>query len=236
MNLSERIDKILEHFNISAYKLAKNIGTSEAIISNIRSGKTKPSYDFIEKLLNKYEVLDAGWLITGDGKMIKSQDEQTNKNNYYSVKQITKNDVLKDHQQIPLYNIHAQAGIVSIISNSPGKDTIPMDYIRIPNLPKCDGAIPMTGDSMYPLLKAGDILIFKEVNDPGNIIYGEMYILAIAHNGDDFLLTKYIQKSGKNGWISLISENKHHQPVDFPLKSVRALAHIKATVRINTAI
>ena len=44
---------------------------------------------------------------------------------------------------------------------------------------KCDGAIHIVGDSMYPLLKAGDIVFYKEMSiDLQYIFYGEMYLLS----------------------------------------------------------
>lgn len=45
----------------------------------------------------------------------------------------------------------------------------PIDYIHIPNLPRCDGAIYVVGDSMYPLLKSGDIVLYKQVSGIENI-------------------------------------------------------------------
>lgn len=65
-----RFDQLIDYLNITPYKLAKEISTSEAIISNIRAGKTKPSYDFLQKLLNKYKVINANWLIVGIGDML----------------------------------------------------------------------------------------------------------------------------------------------------------------------
>ena len=138
-------------------------------------------------------------------------------------------------QTVPFYNIYATAGIVELMTEeNRGKHT-PIDHIRIPNLPKCDGALPITGDSMYPLLKSGDIALYKEVHDYENIIWGEMYLIAIIHNGDEFFFAKYLQKSEKDGWIRLVSQNPHHQVKEFPLSSVKALALIKASIRINNA-
>lgn len=69
--IKDRINNIIEYLGITPYKLAKEIYTSEAVISNVRSGKTSPSFDLLQKILNKYEVLDANWLITGSGAMLK---------------------------------------------------------------------------------------------------------------------------------------------------------------------
>lgn len=46
--------------------------------------------------------------------------------------------------------------------------------IIIPRMPDCDGAISVTGDSMYPLLKSGDIVAYKEVQDIQNIHFGDI--------------------------------------------------------------
>lgn len=72
MGFLERFEKIIE-FAGSAYKLSKNIGTSQSVISNIRKGKTKPSFDILKKILLKYEAVDMNWLLTGNGEMNKKE-------------------------------------------------------------------------------------------------------------------------------------------------------------------
>lgn len=64
---SVRFQELLDGLNISAYKLAKEIGTSDAVVSNVRTGKSNPSFEFLEKLLNKYEAINANWLICERG-------------------------------------------------------------------------------------------------------------------------------------------------------------------------
>ena len=111
----------------------------------------------------------------------------------------------------------------------------PMDYLSIPNLPKCDGAVFVTGDSMYPLLKSGDIVIYKEVsNIEEGIFWGEMYLVSIDLDGEEYISVKYIQKSEvDDNHIKLVSQNSHHQPKDVRKDRIRALAMVKASVRIN---
>ena len=71
---TERFDEMLDFIGITAYKLAKEIGSSDAVISSIRSGKTKPSFEFLSKLLSKYEVININYLITGTGKIAPKND------------------------------------------------------------------------------------------------------------------------------------------------------------------
>ena len=53
--------------------------------------------------------------------------------------------------------------------------------------------------------------------------------------GEEYLTVKYINQSERGcEWIKLVSYNQHHQPKDFPLSSVRALALVKLSIRMNT--
>jgi len=67
--MKDRILKFLNNKQLSATKLADNIGVQRSSISHILSGRNKPSFDFIEKILVSYPELNAQWLITGKGEM-----------------------------------------------------------------------------------------------------------------------------------------------------------------------
>ncbi len=185
----------------------------------------------IELLYAKCEDIDGNFLLTGEGSVTKKVVSEAN--GIYPLK----TDTLINSQEIPLYNVEASAGIVGLF-NSHNDKVQPVDYISIPNLPKCDGALYVSGDSMYPLLKSGDIVMYKEINDIiNNIFWGEMYLVSIDVDGEEYVSIKWIQKSDKGeDYIRLVSENRHHQPKDIPLGKVRAMAFIKASIRINSMI
>src|SRR5690606_22881805 len=132
--------------------------------------------------------LNPTWLLIGKGEM---EVEEMN----HSVKVLSlKTDTAVEHQKIPLYDLEASAGFVSLFQNF--STTVPIDYISIPKAPKCDGAIYVTGDSMYPLLKSGDMVVYKRIqNSIDNIFWGEMYIVSLDLDGDDFTSVKWVQKS-----------------------------------------
>ncbi|MGC9375930.1 MAG: helix-turn-helix domain-containing protein [Bacteroidales bacterium] len=67
--MKERILALLKDKQISATKLAEMIDVQRSSISHILSGRNKPSFDFIEKILTAYPDLNAQWLITGKGEM-----------------------------------------------------------------------------------------------------------------------------------------------------------------------
>jgi phage repressor protein C with HTH and peptisase S24 domain len=137
-----------------------------------------------------------------------------------------------EYQEIALYDIRAAANLKTLFTQK-GQNIL--GKIALPNIPKCDGAMHVTGDSMDPIIKSGDIVCYKEIHDFNNIIYGEMYIVSIDMEGDEYLAVKYVTCSDKgDDWIRLESYNKRHGPKDFELKYVNALALVKISVRINT--
>ena len=68
-NFGKRLQKVLDHHEITAYKLGKDIGYSNAAIGNMLAGKSNPNFDFVAKLMNLYPMLDGHWLILGRGNM-----------------------------------------------------------------------------------------------------------------------------------------------------------------------
>lgn len=224
-----RIQKIRDFYaSGNNSKFAEMIGSSEANVRNYING-TQPKFDFIAAIAEKFAI-NYEWLLFGRGNMIKRTEETE-----YSSVQLRKlrTDRTDDEQSVPLYDLKATAGAIALFGKT---KVIPIDFIRIPGLPKCDGAVPITGDSMYPLLKAGDIVMYKEIHDKSVIIWGEMYLLYIIHNGDEYFFTKYVHESTKKGYIKLVSENRHHAELEFPVKSVQNIALVKASVRINQAV
>ena len=86
---------------------------------------------------------------------------------------------------------------------------------------------------MYPILKSGDIVGFKEINNFSNVIYGEMYIVAFHLDGDQYLTVKYVNRSEKEGYVKLVSYNPHHEPMDLPVDTIQDMAIVKFSIRKN---
>lgn len=143
-----------------------------------------------------------------------------------------KTDRQVEDQDIPLYDLAATAGLVEIY-NDLRPD--PVDHLRIPNLPPVDGAVYVRGDSMSPLLKSGDIIIFKKVElSPDLILWGQIYLLSYTIGSDTYTVVKYIKRSAIEGHIRLVSANEFYEPVDIPSGSITALALVKASITFHT--
>ena len=67
--MKERLLQFLNTHQITSTRLADQIGVQRSSISHILSGRNKPSYDFIYKLLEHYPAINPRWLIMGEGSM-----------------------------------------------------------------------------------------------------------------------------------------------------------------------
>lgn len=253
------LNEIKNHYNFTSdSEFAKFLGIKPQTLS---SWHTRNTFD-IELLYAKCENISADYLLTGKGSVEKTKSEEfTNKKNVsinvsenvnipkvqktltneeppYNIVSLPSNRKTKDAvypiQEIPLYDLEATAGLKELFSGGKPATQV-LDTIKIPHLPKCDGAISITGDSMYPLLKSGDMVLYKEV-PLDSIFYGEMYLLAYQIDGwEEYIAVKYVQKSELgDDYLKLVSQNQHHQPKDVLKAHITAIAIIKASIRINT--
>lgn len=218
------LNKIKTYLNIDTdTEFAKYLDIKPQVLSNWRKRNT---FD-IDLIYTKCENVDANWLLTGKGPMLKQELKLIG--NQKSA------DANMGIQDIPLYDLEATAGLVEMFRSE--KTTSVLNSIRIPGIPKCDGGLSITGDSMYPLLKSGDIVLYKEIPvEQQSIFFGEMYLLGVrVDEWEEMITVKYVQKSEKGEeYVKLVSQNQYHHPKDVLLSNITAMAIIKASIRFNT--
>lgn len=74
MDIIERLQKIIEHENLSVSAFARKIGVVDQTIRGIVVQKrNKPSFDMLVKILQTFDWLSAEWLIMGKGSMEKTK-------------------------------------------------------------------------------------------------------------------------------------------------------------------
>lgn len=226
--IKSRIVEFLDFQKIKKTEFLTNVGIAQSSLRG-KAGESEIGGEAIAKILSKYPEINAEWLITGIGEMFKEEQE-------VEVKQIFQSKAIeKKHEQqiVNLYSFEASAGLKELFDNK--GDNI-LDTIMIPNLPRCDGAIHIVGDSMMPILKSGDIILYKEVTPRiDSIIFGEMYLVSVVMEEGIYLtVVKYIRRSKKNGYITLASENPLHEDTEVDFRRVNAMALVQASIRINS--
>lgn len=229
MNAADRISAILGYYKISAKTLSQQLGMDRPqAIYDILNGKTKSITDKMSiKIISVFSDISKSWLLSGEGEMLKQTTPVSPAQTFP-----LRTDRNVTVQEIPLYDFDASAGLVAIFGEL---KTEPVDYLRIPNLPTVDGAIFVRGDSMSPLLKSGDIVMYKKKElSLDSILWGEIYLLSFNTDGDSYTAVKYIRKSEQPGMVCLASFNPNFAPKEIPLSSITALALVKASLTFHT--
>ena len=262
MKIIDRVFQYIDYKGIKPIPFEKKIGLSNGYLGKQQKRNADLGESIILKIVENCPEINPYWLLTGNGEMLKPNVEErqhnesvansvapsvanqkykkgnTNEESSYNIVSLPSNRKTKDAvypiQEIPLYDLVATAGLKELFSGGKSATQV-LDTIKIPHLPKCDGAISITGDSMYPLLKSGDMVLYKEV-PLDSIFYGEMYLLAYQiDDWEEYITVKYVQKSELgDDYLKLVSQNQHHQPRNVKKAQITAIAIIKASIRINT--
>ena len=64
---AQRLQKIMELYQLTASAFAESVGVQRSAISHILSGRNKPSLDFVLKILEAYPDVELYWLLNGKG-------------------------------------------------------------------------------------------------------------------------------------------------------------------------
>lgn len=228
MDAKGRISKYIDFKGISVYKLEVDAGFSNGYWRKTRS----ISANAVENILRVYSDLDPVWVITGVGDMLKQPSTQEASGDIIPLSHPKTPDKIYPMSEFNLYDIDVSAGLSRLFSEDGDRNKAYLGKISIPNMPKCDGAVKVIGDSMYPLLKSGDIIAYKEVHSIESVQYGEIYILQIENDSDVSVVVKYVKKSSEgNDYLNLVSYNKEHDPKDVRKESITALARVILCIR-----
>ena len=81
--MNTRLEQFLAAENITQAAFADKLKVARASISHILSGRNKPGYDFLVRLMKCYPSLNIEWLISGQGRMYK-EDRPALRNDDYA--------------------------------------------------------------------------------------------------------------------------------------------------------
>lgn len=215
----------LEFKGITKYAFYKDSGITRGILDQ-PSGLTE---DNLMRFLVYAQDISLNWLLKNEGVMISLEGEML-KSSVPAVAHHTDEAPQIGDQAIALYDF-PRGNLAGFFTNLPQ----PVDKFMIPNMPKCDGAVYMRGETMRPALNGGDIALYKQINvNLDNILFGNMYLLSFEVDDDEHIVINYIQPSESADSIKLVNENSYYPPMDIPMSAVKAMAIIKASIRYNT--
>lgn len=78
MEINDRLRMVIDSHKLTAGAFADRIGVQRSNVSHVLSGRNKPSFEFIEKLLKAFPRVSAEWLLTGKQGMSKIENLKEN--------------------------------------------------------------------------------------------------------------------------------------------------------------
>lgn len=215
--LKSRISQYLDFTAITKYECYQKTGIANGVLSQ----KGGLSEDNLMRFLSYYDELNAEWLLTGEGEMIKPtpilyKDEQN--------KELLalRSD---DYKGIPLIPLDAMAGFVS--GDGSGVMEYECEHYIIPNFRDADFLIAVKGESMSPKYISGDIVACKKLPIDTFFQWNKVYVL----DTDQGALIKRIKKSNSTDYIMCVSENTDYDPFELHKEHIYSLAIVVGLIR-----
>ena len=216
MEASERINKLLNHLNISASTLASELGRERPqFIYDIQKGKTKNiSSELAKQIISVFPEFNEVWLLTGTGQMLQEKEEF-----YTGAKGLV----------LPLIQYPAMAGYNEdnwsvMVSDCP--------LYSVPGVTQdADFLISVAGESMQPKYFEGDLLACKFIKEILFFQWGKTYVLDTSQG----VMVKNIYEDKSNPEnVLLVSENSEkYPPFAVPRSDIRKLALVVGMLRIR---
>ena len=128
---------------------------------------------------------------------------------------------------IRYYDMDASAGPIEMFD--PGKG-VKFKKIIIPGYGDCDFALNVWGDSMYPVMRNGEIIICKEWKE-SFIEFGYIYLIITNEN---HRMIKYIQPGIDDSKIACVSENSFYKSFEIEKKDILKLYVVKGHINRRT--
>lgn len=212
MQLSDRLQLILRHYELTQGKFAARINSYPSQVSQILKG-TQPGYEVLLRILQAFPELNTDWLMLGAGDMLKSDSAQAapagapTASGHGSPGIITAT-VDAGGNEMPVYvGLQAHAGYLSghgdkeFLSRLPG--------VRTPFYQEADVRIfEVKGDSMVPTFYEKDIVFAQRVYDLNDIRNGRVYVVVSQSDG---IVLKRLTRNRGDKHITCISDNPYFE-------------------------
>ena len=129
----DRISTLIKTKKISASQFADEIGVQRSSVSHVLSGRNKPSLDFITKIIMTYPEVNADWLLTGTGNMLRNENEEEEsasfpENAQTSINILSGSDSIADNQAGPTVPQKKKTGRKIITTGSKEIERIVLFY------------------------------------------------------------------------------------------------------------
>ncbi len=195
----DRIKQFIDYKGIAVSAFEKSIGMSNASFGkSLRSGGAIGT-DKLENILNVYPELSPSWLVSGEGPMLRGDDQPAKVSYDPSVGK-------------PYFDVDFIGGFSEIFND---QTTLPACNVLVPGFEKASVWCNVTGHSMEPKINHGDIIALREctIND---VQYGEIYAVVL----DTIRTIKILRRGSSSNVLRYVPINQDFDEQEFPISRI----------------
>lgn len=131
----------------------------------------------------------------------------------------------------PVYDVDVTAGVASGRNELFASENI-VGWVNLPNMsPNCR-IVRVSGDSMAPVINDGDFVAVREVSNPNQIYWGQIYVVQL----DDFRLVKYLRRHTDPNMVVLRSENPNYDDMDVRRSDIHEMLLVQHVLHLNSRL
>lgn len=183
------LNKLIDHLKLNPKKFSESLGFDRVDrIYNVLKLKNGISPSLASTITDVYPFVSYDWLLTGNGSMLKSENND-----------LIINDpkIISIDEGQPILDIRVCAGQGIGLY---GEENKILSRVNIPDFKGCIGVI-VYGESMYDKYAPGDAVFVREISDCNYIENGQPYVVITK---EDRLLKLIYQENDK---LTLVSYN-----------------------------
>ena len=238
MDSKEILAGILSELGQNTREFSDSIGYSLTKLYDVQRGKTKRlSDELIGLILEKYPRFNKVWLMTGEGTMLKQQDDPS------SVPPTDDREKTerRPREEAPIMKPVASGGIplvpIDAVAGFNGWDESgisELDCARydVPDFAAvhADFLIRVSGSSMYPKYSSGDILACRKIVEVTFIQWGKIYVIDSQQGA---MVKRLFPIEGDDEHVLCKSDNPNYLPFELPKDEIRSLSIVVGAIRLE---
>lgn len=232
----DRVNDYIQYKGMSIRAFENEAGINYSTISAAIKRGTELNTATLLKIIDTYDDIDTEWLMTGEGEMLKTKastgvpdDIEDDPDEELCLPRTDEFEYINNDNggKIPLVNELEFAVMDSDDHTSIKSDT----YYHIPEFRNADFLLRMTGDSMHPKYKSGDLLACRNVGYDTYYQYGKLHVLLTCHQG--VIVGRVYQEGNGTVLIRVKSENPVYPEWIIPIPEIAKVALVVGAISLD---
>lgn len=220
-DIVSRIRYLIKELNFSQLEFSKKIDVDASNLSKYLNGHLAISDALVNRIVINLGV-NKDWLVKGT-------DLPYGKQNTVPSTVVSPGELA--YSQLPgtpVYDIDVTAGTMPRARMFCDDQII--GVVNLPDISEQCRIVRVSGDSMSPVIRSGDLIAVRELSNLQQIFWGQIYVVLL----DDYRLVKYVRKNPNPAMVTLRSENKNYDDMDIHRDEIRDMMFVQHIIHLDT--